>query len=63
MFDTLLALDRTLVEVSMRRYKVSRRERLIIRMQQRRMHDVLRELGMRTSLSPAVDLATYAGAA
>ena len=41
--DALLMLDRTVVEFSMRIYKVSRRDRFIIRKQNRRLHDAVRQ--------------------
>lgn len=40
--DLLLALDRVVVETSMRAYKISRRDRLIMREQNRRLHDAVR---------------------
>jgi hypothetical protein len=43
MLDHLLALDRMLVEVSMRLYNVSRRDRFTMRAQNRRLHDAVRE--------------------
>ena len=42
MLDVLLALDRMLVEVSMRLYKVPRRERFTMRAQNRRLHAAVR---------------------
>jgi hypothetical protein len=43
MLDILLALDRMVVELSMRVYKVPRRHRFIMREQNRRLHDAVRE--------------------
>ena len=43
MLDDLLALDRMLVEVSMRLYKVPRRDRFTMRAQNRRLHDAVRQ--------------------
>jgi hypothetical protein len=43
MLDDLLALDRMLIEVSMRLYKVPQRERFTMRAQNRRLHDVVRQ--------------------
>ncbi|GEM_PF-3463122 len=43
MLDQLLALDRMLIEVSMRLYKVPRRERFTMRAQNRRLHDAVRQ--------------------
>jgi hypothetical protein len=43
MLDNLLALDRMLVEVSMRLYKVPRRERFTMRAQNRRLHAAVRQ--------------------
>jgi hypothetical protein len=43
MMDVLLALDRMLVEVSMRIYNVPRRDRSTMRKQNRRLHDAVRE--------------------
>ena len=43
MLDVLLALDRMLVEVSMRLYKVPRRDRFTMRAQNRRLHDAVRQ--------------------
>ncbi len=41
--DILLALDRMVVEFSMRKYNVSRRDRFTMRAQNRRLHDAVRE--------------------
>ena len=43
MLDHLLALDRMLIEVSMRLYKVPRRDRFTMRAQNRRLHDAVRQ--------------------
>jgi len=43
MLDHLLALDRMLIEVSMRLYKVPQRERFTMRAQNRRLHDAVRQ--------------------
>lgn len=43
MLDDLLALDRMLVEVSMRLYKVPLRQRFTMRAQNRRLHDAVRQ--------------------
>jgi hypothetical protein len=43
MLDHLLDLDRMLVEVSMRLYKVPRRDRFTMRAQNRRLHDAVRQ--------------------
>jgi hypothetical protein len=43
MLDVLLALDRMLVEVSMRLYNVPRRDRFTMRKQNRRLHDAVRQ--------------------
>jgi hypothetical protein len=43
MLDHLLALDRMLVEVSMRLYKIPRRDRFSMRAQNRRLHDAVRQ--------------------
>lgn len=43
MLDVLLALDRMVVELSLRVYKVSRRDRFLMRAQNRRLHDAVRE--------------------
>lgn len=40
--DTLLALDRMVVDFSMRAYNVPQRDRLILREQNRRLHDAVR---------------------
>jgi hypothetical protein len=39
----LRALDRIVVEISMRMYKVPRRDRAVMRDQNRRLHDTIRE--------------------
>jgi len=41
--DTFLALDRTVLEFSMRVYNVSRRDKEIIRKQNRRLHAAVRQ--------------------
>lgn len=41
--DILLALDRMVVELSMRVYNIPRRDRFIMRKQNRRLHDAVRE--------------------
>jgi hypothetical protein len=43
MLDVLLALDRMLVEVSMRLYKVPHNDRAAMRKQNRRLHSAVRE--------------------
>jgi hypothetical protein len=43
MLDMLLALDRMVVELSLRVYKVSRRERSLMREQNRRLHRAVRK--------------------
>ena len=43
MLDVLLALDRMLVEVSMRIYKVPRHDRFTMRKQNRRLHAAVRQ--------------------
>jgi len=43
MLDALFALDCMVVELSMRVYNVSRRERFILRKQNRRLHDAFRK--------------------
>jgi hypothetical protein len=43
LLDTLLALDRTVVELSMRAYKLPRQHRLAMREQNRRLHNAVRE--------------------
>jgi hypothetical protein len=53
LLDSWLELDRRIVELSMRRYGVPRRDRFTIRAQQRRLHGALREL-QRGSKSLAV---------
>jgi hypothetical protein len=40
--DTLLALDRMVMDFSMRTYNIPRRDRLILREQNRRLHDAVR---------------------
>lgn len=54
MLDTLLALDRMLVEVSMRLYKVPRRERFTMRKHNRRLHAAVRQHLPRLLTSPRV---------
>jgi len=41
--DVLLALDQMVVELSMRVYNVPRRDQFIMREQNRRLHDAVRE--------------------
>ncbi len=41
--DILLALDRMVVELSMHFYNIPRRKRFVMREQNRRLHDVVRE--------------------
>jgi hypothetical protein len=41
--DIMLALDRMVVELSMRVYNIPRRDRFIMREQNRRLHDAVRE--------------------
>jgi len=41
--NILLALDRIVVELCMRAYKIPRRDRLIMREHNRRLHDAVRE--------------------
>lgn len=41
--DNLLALDQAVVELSMRIYNVPRRDRVLLRKQNRRLHAVVRE--------------------
>jgi len=41
--DILLALDRIVVEHSMRTYNIPRRDRFIMREQNRRLHNAVRE--------------------
>ncbi|MBZ5721419.1 MAG: hypothetical protein LAO03_13655 [Acidobacteriia bacterium] len=41
--DILLTLDRTVLEFSMRIYNVSRRDRFIMREQNQRLHDAVRD--------------------
>lgn len=41
--DILLALDRMVVELSMRFYNIPRRDRFAMREQNRRLHDAVRE--------------------
>jgi hypothetical protein len=55
LLDSWLALDRRVVELSMRRYGVPRRDRFMIRAQQRRLHDALREFHERSKAQPATD--------
>jgi hypothetical protein len=43
LLDTLLALDRIVVELSMRIYNLPRRDRLIVRKQNRSLHRAVRE--------------------
>jgi len=43
MLDVLLALDRMLVEVSMRLYNIPRHDRLTMRKQNRHLHAAVRE--------------------
>lgn len=43
MMDTLLALDRMLVEVSMRLYNVPRRDRFTMRKHNRHLHAAVRQ--------------------
>jgi hypothetical protein len=43
MMDALLALDRMLVEVSMRLYNVPRRDRFTLRKHNRRLHAAVRQ--------------------
>jgi len=43
MLDVLLALDRMVIEVSMRVYNLPRRDRSVMREQNRRLHDAVRE--------------------
>ena len=43
MLDILLSFDQALMEFSMRMYKISRRERLLMRKQNRRLHAAVRE--------------------
>jgi hypothetical protein len=43
MMDTLLALDRMLVEISMRLYNVPRRDRFTMRKHNRRLHAAVRQ--------------------
>ncbi len=43
MLDVLLAMDRMLVEVSMRLYNVSRHDRFTMRKQNRRLHAAVRQ--------------------
>ena len=53
MLDVLLALDRMLVEVSMRIYNVPRRDRFTMRAQNRLLHNTVRE-HMPRLLKPAL---------
>ena len=41
--NALLALDRTVVEISMNVYKIPQRDRVALREQHRRLHDTVRE--------------------
>lgn len=41
--DALLTLDRRVLEFSMRVYNVSRRDKLMIRKQNRQLHDAVRQ--------------------
>lgn len=43
MLEILLSFDQALMEFSMRVYKISRRERLLMRKQNRRLHAAVRE--------------------
>ena len=43
LLDVLLALDRTVVELSMRAYNIPRRHQVAMREQNRRLHDAVRE--------------------
>jgi hypothetical protein len=43
MMDTLLTLDRMLVEISMRLYNVPRRDRFTMRKHNRRLHAAVRQ--------------------
>jgi hypothetical protein len=43
LLNALRALDRTVVEISMRIYKVPRRDRASMLEQHRRLHDTIRE--------------------
>ena len=43
MLDVLLPLDRKVLEMSMRLYKIPHRERFLMRKQNRRLHDAVRE--------------------
>jgi hypothetical protein len=43
LLNALLALDRTVVEVSMNLYKIPRRDRAAMREQQRWLHDAVRQ--------------------
>ena len=47
LLDVLLALDRTVVETSMRKYEVPQSERAAIRAQQRHLHNAIRKLQLR----------------
>jgi len=44
MLDILLALDRRVVELSMRLYNIPRRDRSVMRAQSRRLHDAVRKI-------------------
>jgi hypothetical protein len=52
--DSLLALDRRIVERSLRIYNVPRRERIRIRAQNRRLHSVVREIDLNQKSLAAV---------
>lgn len=43
LLNALLALDRTVVEISMNIYKIPRRDRAAMLEQHRRLHDIVRE--------------------
>ena len=43
LLDTILALDRIVVELSMRIYNVPRRDRFVMRKQNRRLHNAVRQ--------------------
>lgn len=53
LLDVLLALDRTVVETSMRKYEVPDCDRAEIRAQQRCLHNAIRELQLRLKHLPA----------
>lgn len=44
LLDDLLAIDRTVIEVSMRTYRVPPRQRSIMRAENRRLHRALRQI-------------------